>query len=203
MHACANQQWGLSLAMMAESSPFARPAQSEDAIGSEPPSLEGLFRSHADDVFRIVARLMGPGAGDADIEDVTQQVFVAAQRALPRFRGDSTPLTWLYGIATRVVLTHLRSIRRHRRLVGALEAVPPASLDMQRHVEQREELRRVWRVLMRIKPKKRVVFVLHEIEGRSGREIAEALEIKEATVWSRLHHARRELVAGLRKEGTR
>ena len=61
-------------------------------------------------------------------------------------------------------------------------------------------LRRVWRCLMQIKPKKRIVFVLHEIEGMSGPEIAEMLSASEATVRSRLHHARRELMALLAKE---
>jgi RNA polymerase sigma-70 factor (ECF subfamily) len=61
------------------------------------------------------------------------------------------------------------------------------------------ELEAVWQCLMRIHPRKRIVYVLFEVEGLSGREIAEALEIKEATVHTRLHHARRELMRMLEK----
>ena len=124
-------------------------------------------------------------------------------RALPRFRGESKVTTWLYGIATKTVLMHLRSRRRHRRLVEALEVSamiePQHEESIERSVESRRELARVWRCLMRIKPKKRVVFVLHEIEGMSGKQIAQALDIKEATVWTRLFHARKELFEGLRR----
>ena len=55
----------------------------------------------------------------------------------------------------------------------------------------------VWRCLMKIHPKKRIVFVLHELEGLSGREISEVLGIKEPTVHSRLFYARRELMRAL------
>lgn len=168
-------------------------------------TLEGLFREHAPDVHRIVARLLGPGASSADIEDLVQQVFIAVHGALPRFRGDSKATTWLYGITTRTVLTHLRGRRRHRRMVEALESMaqvlPPKNVDMETEVAHRQSLQTVWRALMQIKAKKRVVYVLYEVEGLSGKEIAAALQIKEATVHTRLYHARRELDAALLSQG--
>lgn len=177
---------------------------------AEPLTVDALFRAHVEDVHRIVARLLGPGASRADVEDLTQQVFLAAHRALPEFRGDSKPSTWLYGIATRIVLTYLRSRRRHRRLVERLEselAAPrPVHEDSaEDQLDRRARLRSVWACLMRINPKKRIVFMLHEVEGLPGKEIAEALDIKEATVWTRLHHARRELADAMRaaEEGRR
>jgi RNA polymerase sigma-70 factor (ECF subfamily) len=177
------------------------------APSDEPPlTLEALFRAHFGDVYRMVGHLMGPGATAPDVEDLTQQVFLAAQRGLPSFRGESKPTTWLYAIASRVVLTQLRSWRRQRRLREALAA---EQLDLERSrtpeeaLATRQELLRVWRCLMRIKPKKRVVYVLHEIEGVSGAQIGELLAIPEATVWTRLHHARRELSKALRRETER
>lgn len=171
------------------------------AAPAEGPTVEELFRNHSDDVHRIVARLLGPGAAPADVEDLVQQVFVAVHRALPRFRGDSKPTTWLYGIASRTVLGHLRGRRRHRRMVETLEAMqavaPAATAHPENEAAQRQALHRVWRALMSIKPKKRVVFILFEIEGLTGKEIADALDIKEATVHTRLYHARRELDAAL------
>lgn len=157
--------------------------------------IEVLLRRHFGDVYRMVARLLGPGAPEADVEDVVQQVFIAAHRALPRFRGDSRISTWLYGIATRVVLTQLRSFRRHRRLQAALAEAPfpSTSPGPDRRYDAEDELRRVWRCLLKIKPKKRVVYLLHEVEERSAEEIAGLLKIPVGTVWTRLHHARQEL----------
>jgi RNA polymerase sigma-70 factor (ECF subfamily) len=84
-------------------------------------------------------------------------------------------------------------------MVARLES-DPWPIEPERQLESRDELRRVWRCLMQIKPKKRVVFVLHDIEGLSGPEVAEMLAVGEATVRSRLHHARRELMALLAQE---
>src|SRR5262245_33041720 len=74
-----------------------------------PPSLEALFRAHVEDVYRFVARQLGPGGDKAMIDDLTQEVFIAAGRSLPNFRGESKASTWLYTIASRTVLNHLES----------------------------------------------------------------------------------------------
>lgn len=165
---------------------------------------QDLFARHFDDVYRMVSHLLGPGASDADVEDLTQQVFVAAHRARHRYRGEGQPTTWLYGIATRVVLNALRSWRRRRRLVAALEleaeVVEPSP---EARTEARAELARVWRCLMRIPATKRIVYVLHVVEGRSGEQIAQMLQIPVATVWSRLHHARKALDAALARDARR
>jgi RNA polymerase sigma-70 factor (ECF subfamily) len=157
-------------------------------------SLESLFHAHVDDVHRVVGRLLGPGAVAADVEDLVQEVFLAAQRALPGFRGEAKVTTWLYGIASRTVLVHLRKRWRYRRLRDALGlhiAATPASSTMP--LETRDTLRQVWRCLARLSPKKRAVYVLCEIEGIAGEEVAAALGLPLNTVWTRLHHARREL----------
>lgn len=166
-------------------------------------TIDDLVRQHGARVHRMVASLLGPGASDADVQDLAQDVFLGAHRALPRFRGDAKVETWLYGIATRVVLMHLRSWRRRRRLRRAVEAerFEERSVDIERAADQRAELLRVWRCLARIAPKKRVAYVLYEVEGLSGKEIAEALDINEATVRTRVYHARRELLQMYEAEG--
>lgn len=181
------------------------PPRDDRAEADGPPSLEQLFRRHFDDVYRIVASLLGPGATDADVEDLTQQVFLAAHRALPQFRGESRITTWLYGIASRVVLTFLRSRRRRKRLREAVEVatrLPRYTRGPEDEVRELQELTRVWRHLMRIDPKKRVVFILYEVEGLSGAEIAQSLGLRDGTVWTRLHYARRELVEAMKREET-
>lgn len=168
-------------------------------------SVESVFRAHFDDVYGMVGRLLGPGAQKADIEDLTQQVFIVVQRALPEFRGECKTTTWLYAICSKVVLTSLRSWRRQRRLTAAVAA----ELDGIAHHQtpeqaatRRQELVRVWRCLLKIKPKKRIVYILHMMEGMSGAEISQALDIPEATVWTRLHHARLELAKALERANT-
>src|SRR5688572_13322193 len=125
-----------------------------EGVGAERLTLEGLFRQHADDVHRIVRRLLGLGATEADVDDLVQQVFLAVHRALPSFRGESKTSTWIYGIASRTVLNHLRSWRRYRVMVARLEEDPWPVERPDRQLESRDELRRVWRCLMRIKAKK-------------------------------------------------
>jgi RNA polymerase sigma-70 factor (ECF subfamily) len=181
----------------------------EDAIDTrehayEAPALEELFRDHADSVFRLIHRLLGPGATRADVEDLTQQAFLAAHRALPKFRGECKASSWLHSIAARTVYREIRTRGRQRKMVFAYEAmlaaVPQQSDAHDRLLEQRQELARVWRCLMKISAKKRMVYVLHDLEQLSGREIADMLEVNEATVHSRLRHARKELMELLEKE---
>jgi RNA polymerase sigma-70 factor (ECF subfamily) len=166
------------------------------------PTVEELFRDHVSDVFHMVRRILGPGANDADVEDVTQQVFVAAHRGLTQFRGESKPTTWLYTIAYRVALATHESWRKSRKLRKALEdeaALASEATSPEEEIAHRRELTRVWRCLMRIKPKKRAVYILYEIEGREGTEIAELLGVSLNTVWSRLFHARKELFEALER----
>jgi RNA polymerase sigma-70 factor (ECF subfamily) len=160
-------------------------------------SFEEVFRASFSEVYRMVAHLLGPGASRADVEDVTQQVFETAYKAWPRFRGASLASTWMYGVACRVVMRQLRGFVRHRRLMRAVLEAPRLEADPstpELAVAERQRALLVWRCLMAIKPKKRVVYVMHDIEGRSAQEIAEILEVPKETVWSRLRHARAELL---------
>lgn len=174
---------------------------------AEPLTAELLFRRHGRDVVRFVRRMMGPHAAEEDVDDVVQQVFVSVHRDLDGFRGDCAVTTWLYGISARAVLMHARSGRRRQRAMVAYaderRHASAAGESAEDTVARRQETERVWRCLEKMKPKKRLVFVLHEIEGLSGKEVAEALDVNEATVWTRLFHARRELVRALGKERDR
>jgi RNA polymerase sigma-70 factor, ECF subfamily len=188
--------WGRFLSLSAE----ARDQSPTRVLPEARPTLDDLFRRHAGDVHRLVWRLLGPGASAADVEDLGQQIFMAVHKALPSFRGESKASTWLYGIATRTVYRELRSRTRHRRMVATLQSAADLKIELsrqERHSEDRAELAKVWRCLLALHPKKRVVFLLHELEGLSGKEIAELLQIKEPTVHTRLFHARKELQRAL------
>ncbi len=133
------------------------------------------------------------GVPEADIADVCQEVFLQLFRSLPTFRGESALKTWLY----RLCATQANRFRRRMRgssrateLVAAErdaasgEAGAPALSDS-------AMLEAMARVLAELKEKDRVVFVLYELEGLRGKQIAEVVGCPEATVWRSLHYARR------------
>src|SRR5438067_5524112 len=84
----------------------------------EPLALVGVYRAHAQDVARWAQRLGGPAV---DVEDVTQEVFLAVHRKLAGFRGDSSLTTWLYRITENVVRHRRRKDRWRKRLSGSAE----------------------------------------------------------------------------------
>jgi RNA polymerase sigma-70 factor, ECF subfamily len=152
--------------------------------------FRGFYLEHVDFVRRVVARLHGPGA---DIDDAVQEVFLVALRKRAGFAGRAAPSTWLYAIAQRVVMAARRR-GRLRRFFG-LETVQEraAGENPQQIFEHRESSERLYALLGRLSDRKRTVFVLHEIEGLPGEEIARIVGCPVKTVWTRLHHARREL----------
>lgn len=168
--------------------------------------FDSVARALFEDTHRMVAHLLGPGASPADVEDITQLVFEAAHKAWPRFRGEARVSTWMYGVAYRVVLRQLRSFGRQRKLRQALQAEGLLDNDPrtpEQTLTQRQEVLRVWRCLLQISPKKRAVYVMHDIEGRTADEIASILDVSRNTVGSRLRHARAELLDQLRKQTLR
>ncbi len=147
---------------------------------------------HADSVYRIARGIVG---GDADAEDVVQDAFVRALRALPRFRGDAQLGTWLHRITVNTALHHLErrrseTTRRH----GAAEqqqSVPLPSPAAPDDAIERRELRDAVRdMLDELPPEQRAVVVLRELEGLTARETAAILECPVPTVDSRLVRAR-------------
>jgi RNA polymerase sigma-70 factor (ECF subfamily) len=154
-----------------------------------------VFRDQHAFVARVVARLLGPA--DPDVDDVVQEVFLVVLRKLGSYDGACRLTTWLYGIAWRVTSAH----RRRRRLRSFFSLDHDAAV-FDEPVDERpspeaaclrdQASRDVYRVLDRLAEKKREVLILYELEGLSGTEIAELLGAKEGTVWTRLHHARRD-----------
>jgi RNA polymerase sigma-70 factor, ECF subfamily len=152
-------------------------------------SLQRLYEEHVEFVRRAVIRLGGP---DADVEDLVHDVFVVALRAHERFEGRALVSTWLYGIALRVVAAARRR-QRTRRFFGLDDAPEPVDpRTPQRLFEDREASRLVYRALDKVSERKRTVFILFELEGLSGEEIAAIVDCPVKTVWTRLHHARKE-----------
>ncbi len=127
----------------------------------------------------------------ADAEDALQEAYVAAHRGLAGFRGDSRLGTWMYRIAIRAALR--QRARRRRRADHALasEPIDPRTLAGPENVDAE----RVRRALGRLSAEHRTVLALFCVEDHSHEEIAEVLGVPVGTAWSRLHHARKRLVA--------
>lgn len=175
------------------------------APGAELPASASLdftdvYERWFDDVVRWVRAL---GAPTSDIEDLAQEVFIVVRRKLPEFDGRNLG-GWLYGIALRTVSDHRRrawwkNLFSRRREAPIAEMASPG-LDPVRRLEQKEASERVHRLLARMSDKRRRAFVLFELEGYSGEEIAALEQVPVATVWTRLHHARKEFLARLEAE---
>ena len=170
------------------------------AAGGETAAFRQIYERHRTDVARLVYRMLG---NRADLEDVIQEVFVQVFKSLKDFRGQSKLSTWLHRVTINVVLMHRRSARS--RPVFADEPPPEPMLRSDdvgpdEDAERRERVRAFARLLARLPDKKRVVFVLHELEGIAPGEIAKIVGAPVLTVRTRLFYARRELEEMLRDE---
>jgi RNA polymerase sigma-70 factor (ECF subfamily) len=129
------------------------------------------------------------GVAEADLPDLTHDIFVQALRSLPDYDAARPLRPWLFGIALRVV-SGFRRLERHRREVfgQTVDAADPGAGATER-LEAADDRRFVQGILDQMKLERRVVFIMHELNGHSVREIASALEIPLPTVYTRLRLA--------------
>ena len=185
------------------------PAAAEDASGyltaeeqrllvraraGDPRALRQIYANYQNQVRGHLHRLLG---ADPDVDDLVQAVFSRAFNALDRFQGNSTLGTWLYRITANTTHNLLRQRFRRERVKGALHwfnAGRTTHVHSSR-VEARDEAQRI---LQRLRPALREVFVLYHYEGLTLQEIGQVLDKPVSTVGDRLTRARkklRELVA--------
>jgi RNA polymerase sigma-70 factor (ECF subfamily) len=133
------------------------------------------------------------GVREADIQDVTQDVFIVAHRRLQDFEGRSSIQTWLYGICLRTASDYRR--RAYVRREIAVDEVPETATDPgQGAAVERTQLRaRLQTLLDGLDAEKREIVVLYEIEELPMKQVAEIVGVPLQTAYSRLHAARRLL----------
>ncbi len=168
-------------------------------------TIESLHTQHGDRIRRYLERLVGP----ADADDLSQDVFEKAQRAIGTFRGDSRVLTWLYRVATNVAIDRLRAAGRRVELARAdddgdpLEAALSADAEHQRSVEaelDRAHMREcILGVVDQLPTSQRAAILLGELRGFSDRELADTLGVSLGAAKIRLHRARRALKVALER----
>lgn len=183
---------------------FTPPAVVE-ASAHEPLSFEQVYTRWFHEVSRWARAF---GGLDADLDDLTQEVFLVVRRKLSEFDGKNLG-GWLYCIAQLTVRDYRRRawfrslLPKKTATVSDVEQVAP-SRDPSEVLERREAERFLGQILSKMSETRRASFILFEIEGYSGEEIAALEGVPINTVWTRLHHARKDfamLVARAREEG--
>ncbi|BCJ51907.1 RNA polymerase sigma factor [Actinoplanes sp. NBRC 14428] len=160
------------------------------ARAGDPAAQSGLVRGTQAEVWRFTAALVDPGAAD----DLTQETYLRAFRALPAFEGRASVRTWLLGIARRTCADHLRAVVRRRRLDARLAA--EARADRPQHPDPAHRLGAA-DLLSRLGEERRTAFVLTQVLGLSYAEAADVEGVPVGTIRSRVARARDELVTAV------
>jgi RNA polymerase sigma-70 factor (ECF subfamily) len=162
-------------------------------------AIDEVYRIHYEALRAFAHRLVG----DAQTaEDIVHDVFVALPRAIRRFRGDSSLRTYLCAIALRCSYKHARSAHRRRSAMGRLadETLPAMAAAPDCALGRKQLAAVLYEVLDRLPRDQRIAFALCEIEQLSAGEAAAIVDAPEATVRTRLFHARRKLRELLAKQ---
>ena len=159
---------------------------------------DALAREHSAPLLRHLQRQVG----DAEVAaDLLQETLLRASRGFDSFAGRSSPKTWLYAIASNVVVDHLRQPLRQQKIVAIEEAadVADGSVALDDRVEVDEMNACVRDVIDSLPPDYRTALILHDLEGMDGAQTAEVLGISLGATKVRIHRARARLKEALQK----
>jgi len=175
----------------------------ERARAGDTQAFRRLVERHGDRAYGLAFRILG---SKSEAEEVAQDAFLRAWRALPRFRGDSSFSTWLHRIVVRRALDRLVTLKARRARETALEEVDADLIVAPAPAGSPAEgglVRRLERLLASLSGVQRAAVVLYYYEDQSVEEISRALRIPEGTVKTHLHRARSLLRAGWLEEERR
>lgn len=172
---------------------------------SDKAAFDLLVAKYQRKIFRLLSRLI---RDSAEVEDVAQEAFIKAYRALPNFRGDSAFYTWLYRIAINTAKNFLVSQRRRAPTSTEADVEEAETFDDGEHLRDlntpdamllsRQVADAVNRAIDRLPEDLRTAIVLRELEGLSYEEIAETMNCPIGTVRSRIFRAREAIAEELR-----
>ena len=148
-------------------------------------------------VWRFLHHLAGPG----ELEDLTQETYLRALRSLPGFAGRSSARTWLYTIARRVAVDHVRAAVIRPRLAGIEDWQTAADAATAADRPRFEEDLALRDLLGGLSPERREAFVATQVLGLSYAEAAQVCDCPVGTIRSRVARAREDLVAALEEGG--
>lgn len=167
------------------------------AKARQPEAIRTIIRRYNQRLYRLARAIL---RDDGDAEEAVQEAYLHAFAAIGNFRGEATLATWLSRITVNEALGQLRRRKRRAKLQSDLATpmtasvipfpVAPSADDPERSMAQREILQLVEQASDHLPEAYRVVFVARIIEGLTVDETAAALELRPATVKTRLHRAR-------------
>ena len=156
-------------------------------------AFEELVKRHQDLVFSLSFKLTG---NKELANDVAQEAFIRAWKAIEKFRGDSTFGTWIYRITVNTAWTLRKKAKKHYSL-NIEDTQEPVVIDEKKDPELvaiNSDLSVVLRkALNQIPLEQRIIVELKNIEGRSHKEIADYLDISVTAAKVRLHRAHQKL----------
>ncbi len=156
------------------------------AAGGDRQAFERLYRTHANRVYSLCARMSGSRTKG---EELTQDVFVRTWEKLPQFRGESAFSTWLHRLAVNVVLNARKTDGKHAARTddgGADIEGWSEGTGAPLHAERMD----LTEAIDKLPPGARRIFVLHDVEGYKHDEIAEIFGITAGGSKAQLHRAR-------------
>lgn len=155
----------------------------------------GAFQRELDYVHRSFRRL---GARYFEVDDLTQDLFVALRRTWSEYDPTRPLRPYLFGFAFRIAAAHKRK-RRREVAMGIGSEVDDKGPGPDEQLQSKQSRAMLLAALDRIPLPRRAVLVMHELDDVPVAEIASVLSIPLFTVYSRLRKARRELQAGIRR----
>jgi RNA polymerase sigma-70 factor (ECF subfamily) len=177
----------------------------ERSLKGDEAAFSVIYSRYYNQVYAFCSRLL---RGRFDVEDAVQQVFLEAWRSLARFEGRSLFSTWLTKIAIHTCLScHRKNSKVYLNrsdendqfdqattlLWGEKQKIP----DEEIFIMERKTM--VNKLLARMTSKKKAVFIMSDMQGMTAPEISSVLKIPDATVRTRLFHARREFASWVSK----
>ncbi len=193
----------------AEFTPEAMPDPDEDALvlkaqQGDVHAFDQLVERYQSKIYGLVYNMT---SNREDAEDLVQEVFVKAYRALPHFKGKSSFYTWLYRIAVNKTINY-RKKRNRKRAMSLDEFDSEIKLDdvyhdltskgsPLRNLSLTELQKKMNEALQNLSEKHRTVVILHDMQGVPHEDIAKMTGASVGTIRSRLFYARRQLQAEL------
>lgn len=167
------------------------------AQAGEKRAFELLVNKYQRRILRLLGRILH---NQSDVEDIAQETFLKAYRALPKFRNESAFYTWLYRIAVNTARNHISSKHNQVFVSDQMESQDGETFSLldnltdgetpETHLHNREIIEALQIALEELPEQLRQAIVLRELEGLSYEEISTAMDCPVGTVRSRIFRAR-------------
>ncbi|NLA51370.1 MAG: RNA polymerase sigma factor RpoE [Alcaligenaceae bacterium] len=168
-------------------------------------AFEMLVTKYQRRILRLLGRILH---NQSDVEDVAQDTFLKAYRALPKFRNESAFYTWLYRIAVNTARNHISSKHNQVFVSDQIESQDGETFSLldnltdgetpETHMHNREIIEALQTALDELPEQLRQAIVLRELEGLSYEEISTAMDCPVGTVRSRIFRAREAIAEQLK-----